>query len=59
MSLRSTQNYIVLTILSCQRDVGMYINIRKCHVLYLSHGKGAWAAAPYLDKHGETDSGLR
>jgi len=43
----------------CQRDVGMYINIRKCHVLYLSHGKGSWAPAPYLDKHGETDSGLR
>ncbi|KAF8455524.1 hypothetical protein BGX38DRAFT_1167297 [Terfezia claveryi] len=43
----------------CQGDVGMFINIRKCHVLFLHQQKGAWAAAPYLDKHGETDSGLR
>ncbi|KAF8456775.1 hypothetical protein BDZ91DRAFT_777693 [Kalaharituber pfeilii] len=44
---------------TCQVGVGMFINIRKCHVLFLFGGKGAWSPAPYLDKHGETDTGLR
>lgn len=44
---------------SCGKEVGLFINIRKCHVLYLHGGLGAWAHAPYLDKHGEPDPNLR
>lgn len=43
----------------CGKDIGLFINIRKCCVLYLHNGHGSFAAAPYLDKHGETDYGLR
>lgn len=28
-------------------------------VLYLHDGSGSWAPCPYLDRHGETDPGLR
>ncbi|KAI9803764.1 MAG: hypothetical protein M1825_001644 [Sarcosagium campestre] len=44
----------------CGRNVGLFINIRKCNILYLLHGgRGGWITAPYLDKHGEVDPGLR
>ncbi|KAK6348619.1 hypothetical protein TWF718_006408 [Orbilia javanica] len=43
----------------CGNNIGIFINIRKCHVLYLHSGYGAWAVAPYLDKHGEVDPNLR
>ncbi|KAI9835293.1 MAG: hypothetical protein M1819_002437 [Sarea resinae] len=43
----------------CGRDVGIFINIRKCTVLYLHAHNGSWSTAPYLDKHGEVDPGLR
>ncbi|KAF3906006.1 hypothetical protein ABW21_db0204622 [Orbilia brochopaga] len=43
----------------CGKNIGIFINIRKCHVLYLHSGYGAWAVAPYLDKHGEVDPNLR
>ena len=40
-------------------EVGLFINIRKCWVLFL-HGKnGSVTNAPYLDAFGETDMGLR
>ncbi|KZF22387.1 hypothetical protein L228DRAFT_283538 [Xylona heveae TC161] len=43
----------------CGKDVGIFINIRKCTVLYLHGHNGSWGMAPYLDKHGEVDPGLR
>ncbi|KAL7268027.1 E3 ubiquitin-protein ligase ubr1 [Rhizina undulata] len=43
----------------CAVNVGIFINIRKCCVLFLHHGHGSFAVAPYLDRHGETDWGLR
>ncbi|KAL9005922.1 MAG: hypothetical protein Q9188_001336 [Gyalolechia gomerana] len=44
---------------SCGRNVGLFINIRKCNVLFLHDRNGSWHNAPYLDKFGEVDSGLR
>ncbi|EON65513.1 hypothetical protein W97_04751 [Coniosporium apollinis CBS 100218] len=43
----------------CGVNVGLFINIRKCMVLYLHNGHGSWSVAPYLDKHGESDPTLR
>jgi hypothetical protein len=37
----------------------MYINVRRCAVLYLSRLSGSWANTPYLDRYGESDMGLR
>ncbi|SMQ51695.1 unnamed protein product [Zymoseptoria tritici ST99CH_1A5] len=40
--------------------VGVFINIRKCMVLFSHDGvSGSWAQAPYLDRHGEPDPTLR
>ncbi|KAF2650936.1 hypothetical protein K491DRAFT_782221 [Lophiostoma macrostomum CBS 122681] len=43
----------------CGGNIGMYINIRKCMVLFMNLNHGTWAVAPYLDKHGEVDPTLR
>ncbi|KAJ5105332.1 hypothetical protein NUU61_002679 [Penicillium alfredii] len=43
----------------CGKDIGLFINIRKCTVLYLHNRNGSWHYAPYLDRHGEVDPGLR
>ncbi|KAK5687589.1 E3 ubiquitin-protein ligase ubr1 [Elasticomyces elasticus] len=44
----------------CGGKVGIFINIRKCMVLFMhGPGNGSWAHAPYLDKHGEPDPTLR
>jgi len=44
----------------CGGKVGLFINIRKCMVLFMhGPGNGSWAHAPYLDKHGEPDPTLR
>ncbi|KAE8554921.1 hypothetical protein EYB25_003468 [Talaromyces marneffei] len=43
----------------CGKNIGLFINIRKCTVLYLHNHNGSWHYAPYLDKHGEVDPGLR
>ncbi|KAK5129344.1 hypothetical protein LTR08_003574 [Meristemomyces frigidus] len=44
----------------CGGKVGIFINIRKCMVLFMhGPGNGSWAYAPYLDKHGEPDPALR
>lgn len=43
----------------CGGSIGLFINIRKCNVLYLHANNGSWSNAPYLDKHGEVDPGLR
>jgi len=44
---------------SCGGNVGMFLNIRKCAVLMLHNRNGSWFPAPYLDRYGETDLGLR
>ncbi|EAU33574.1 conserved hypothetical protein [Aspergillus terreus NIH2624] len=43
----------------CGKNIGLFINIRKCTVLYLHNQNGSWHFAPYLDRHGEVDPGLR
>ncbi|KAF2711737.1 hypothetical protein K504DRAFT_428429 [Pleomassaria siparia CBS 279.74] len=43
----------------CGGHIGLFINIRKCMVLFLNLNNGTWAVAPYLDRHGEVDPTLR
>ena len=43
----------------CGKDVGLFLNIRKCTILYFHNWIGSWTLAPYLDKYGEADPGLR
>jgi len=43
----------------CGGNIGLYLNVRKCAVLMLHNGSGSWFLAPYLDRYGETDVGLR
>ncbi|KAL3419091.1 hypothetical protein PVAG01_09313 [Phlyctema vagabunda] len=45
--------------LKCQKNVGIFINIRKCCVFYVYHQSGSFAVAPYVDRYGEVDPGLR
>ncbi|KAL3438823.1 hypothetical protein BDV09DRAFT_158714 [Aspergillus tetrazonus] len=46
-------------VVKCGKNIGLFINIRKCAVLYLHNQSGSWHNAPYLDRHGEVDMGLR
>ncbi|KAK2736784.1 hypothetical protein FQN57_000556 [Myotisia sp. PD_48] len=43
----------------CGKNVGLYITIRKCAVLFLHNRNGCYQFAPYLDIHGEVDPGFR
>jgi E3 ubiquitin-protein ligase UBR1 len=43
----------------CGGNVGIFINIRKCTVLFKHELHGTWTVAPYLDSYGETDPTLR
>ena len=43
----------------CGGNIGIFMNLRKCVILYLHDGNGSFSNAPYLDKHGEVDPGLR
>ncbi|KAF4554570.1 E3 ubiquitin-protein ligase ubr11-like protein [Elsinoe fawcettii] len=43
----------------CGGNIGLYINIRKCMVVFLHERNGSWAQAPYLDKYGEPDPTMR
>ena len=43
----------------CGIDTGLFLNIRKCCVLYLHDRNGSFNPAPYLDRYGEPDAGLR
>ncbi|KAH9909357.1 hypothetical protein F4778DRAFT_716441 [Xylariomycetidae sp. FL2044] len=43
----------------CQGNIGIFINIRKCAVFYSHRVSGSFSNAPYIDKYGETDVGLR
>ncbi|KAF1945819.1 hypothetical protein EJ02DRAFT_431325 [Clathrospora elynae] len=43
----------------CGGQIGLFIHIRKCMILFLNLDHGTWTVAPYLDKHGEVDPALR
>ncbi|GAW18238.1 hypothetical protein ANO14919_077120 [Xylariales sp. No.14919] len=43
----------------CQGNIGLFINIRKCAIFYVHRGSGSFGNAPYIDKYGEVDVGLR
>ncbi|KAI1390178.1 uncharacterized protein F4822DRAFT_428520 [Hypoxylon trugodes] len=43
----------------CQGNIGLFINIRKCVIIYLHRTSGSFSNAPYIDKYGEVDIGLR
>lgn len=45
--------------MECAGNIGMFLNIRKCAVLFLNGKHGSFQSAPYLDRHGEPDMGLR
>jgi len=45
--------------LRCQRNIGAFLNVRKCSTVFLFHRSGSYTAAPYTDKYGETDQQLR
>ncbi|XP_039257407.2 E3 ubiquitin-protein ligase UBR2-like isoform X1 [Styela clava] len=46
--------------LQCGASTGMFLRVREAAIVLL-HGvyRGCFAPAPYLDRHGETDKGLR
>ncbi|KAK9472144.1 uncharacterized protein V1510DRAFT_366315 [Dipodascopsis tothii] len=46
-------------IASCAGDVGIYLLIKKCTVLFLREQQGLFTPAPYLDIHGEVDQNLK
>ncbi|EHK45269.1 hypothetical protein TRIATDRAFT_292805 [Trichoderma atroviride IMI 206040] len=43
----------------CQRNIGVFLNVRKCAIVYLFYRSGSFTPAPYIDKYGETDPQLR
>lgn len=43
----------------CGGSVGMFLNVKKCAVLFMHHRNGSFFTAPYLDRHGESDMGLK
>ncbi|PHH89807.1 hypothetical protein CDD83_5213 [Cordyceps sp. RAO-2017] len=43
----------------CQRNIGVFLNIRKCSTVYLFRHSGSFTPPPYIDKYGETDPQLR
>ena len=43
----------------CLGNVGIFLNIRKCCIFYSHRNSGSFSIAPYIDKYGETDLGLR
>ncbi|KAF7875301.1 hypothetical protein EAF04_002473 [Stromatinia cepivora] len=45
--------------LKCQKNTALFLNIRKCCIFYLYRTSGSWMVAPYIDKYGEVDPGLR
>lgn len=45
--------------LRCGGSVGIFFLIKKNSVLYLYTDKGTFSTPPYLDSHGEVDTGGR
>ncbi|CAK7220292.1 E3 ubiquitin-protein ligase ubr1 [Sporothrix bragantina] len=43
----------------CQKNMGLFLNIRKCCIYYLHRMSGSYGHAPYIDKYGEVDLGFR
>ncbi|SZF02973.1 unnamed protein product [Blumeria hordei] len=43
----------------CQKNVALFLNIRKCCVFYAHNTSGSWMVAPYINQYGEVDPGLR
>ncbi|KAI5310497.1 hypothetical protein KEM55_006289 [Ascosphaera atra] len=43
----------------CGGEIGLFIIIRKCIILFRHNRNGSFVTAPYLDEHGEPDRGLR
>ena len=43
----------------CNPPTGLFLAIRKCCIFYLHSISGSWLVAPYIDKYGEVDPGLR
>jgi hypothetical protein len=43
----------------CGGMVGVYFLVKRCSLLYLYAGNGAFLPPPYLDMHGEIDISLR
>ncbi|KAI9581919.1 hypothetical protein GQX74_011414 [Glossina fuscipes] len=43
----------------CAAEVGLFLRIRDCQIVYLGKNKGCFVQPPYLDQYGETDMGLR
>jgi E3 ubiquitin-protein ligase UBR1 len=52
-------NQVLTPCVRCQKNIGLFINIRKCCVFYLSRRSGSFSHAPYIDRYGEVDMGLR
>ncbi|ODV91209.1 hypothetical protein CANCADRAFT_31924 [Tortispora caseinolytica NRRL Y-17796] len=44
---------------TCGRDVGIYLIVKRCSLLFLRKNQGTFAVAPYFDVHGETDQNMR
>ncbi|EPQ61239.1 hypothetical protein GLOTRDRAFT_113648 [Gloeophyllum trabeum ATCC 11539] len=43
----------------CGGAIGLYFLVKRCSVLYLYAGSGAFQSPPYLDVHGEVDVSMR
>lgn len=43
----------------CGAEIGLFLRIRDCQIVYLGRNKGCFIQPPYLDEYGETDQGLR
>ena len=43
----------------CGGMIGMFFLVKRCSLLYLNAGNGAFLAPPYLDTHGEIDISMR
>ena len=43
----------------CGAEIGLFLRIRDCQIVYLGRNKGCLVLPPYLDEYGETDQGLR
>ncbi|CAH7689176.1 hypothetical protein BY996DRAFT_6432614 [Phakopsora pachyrhizi] len=44
---------------NCGGSVAIYLLIKKCSILYLATENGTFSVAPYLDEHGEHDTGMK
>lgn len=49
----------MLIILRCGGMIGVFFLVKRCSLLYLYAGNGAFLPPPYLDIHGEIDVSMR